>query len=588
MSQWNRFHILFILLGLLGLVVLTYATMTGNAFMVDDFHFLEHKYQYTFHSFTDFFTKTQSSHYSPFYFLYYTALFNVIKDPFVFHLIGLAQFYLNTALLFWLILLLTQNRGLAFLTAALFCGHPIHSTAVQLIGNNFILIAAGLLQGALIAYWQRRLILSLLLFTAALLYFEGAVLFPLYLAAVLYFFRRPSLKALLRECGPFLLLSLAYLVLWGIVSARNTGFIEKAASLSLNLSEYTASMFVLIKWYLANLFYPADIVWIKNIQPVRNAVWIYNAGFIGAAALIVWALKSWGRQKAFALTWFLLGFAILPVACLGHAYMGLVIEPHWFYFSSMGVFFLLALGLTNLKTRINPKIWTIFCVMIVGYCISATWAYNIVNKTEKSYCEFWLKSSPDNTIALMALGKIHAEAQEYPEALMYYERILKTSSYDPHVVHTNIGLVFASTGNLSEARKHIKKAILLSPRYANNFNVLGTIFSKEGNFVEAEGNFQRALELDPYLTTAAINLADLYGANNKKDQAAGLLENALTRPLSVIEERVVLTKLAVLYAEQNNEEQLRRILKIAEERDTDGGHKLMIECGLDSLKQSPH
>src|SRR5207344_8173 len=58
---------------------------------------------------------------------------------------------------------------------------------------------------------------------------------------------------------------------------------------------------------------------------------------------------------------------------------------------------------------------------------------------------------------------------------------------------------------------------------------LGALYAERADATRAEAQFKLALALDPGYTPAVVNLADLYRALGREDDAEKVVRNALTR-----------------------------------------------------------
>ena len=123
----------------------------------------------------------------------------------------------------------------------------------------------------------------------------------------------------------------------------------------MTFASYSATVSLLLNWYFANLFFPNEIILMKNSLPLTKSLLLWNGSLLLTSATILYLLFRWNNTlKGFALGWFIVGFAFMPPSCAIHAFsMGLVIEPYWFYFSSMG-FLCSARYCCGVKTKDHP------------------------------------------------------------------------------------------------------------------------------------------------------------------------------------------------------------------------------------------
>lgn len=585
------------------LCFLAYGNMLGNELKIDDYTFYNDDFAQQFQSWKDFFTRLPDArHYFPLNYFIMIHLFHLTDSgPFPLYFFNLILFYLNCILLWQMVALFTKNRKAAFLTSALFCVHPMNSVIVNQSTLCVILVYALLMELSTVAFYfsiqesrddklpagQDKAVMdlrdqgtdrwaqggrqkfyvavSLLAFSGSLLSFEGALLMPFYIMSILFFIERHSLKTAIKGASPFLVFSLLYLLIWvTLVMINNVDFIGEIKSMDFTAGHYLASMYYLIQWYLANFIYPADIVWIKNTLPLKQAVWFWNTLLIITLLGIGLLIRRWGKARSlegFALVWLLIGFSVMPLAMLGNPPLGFLIEPYWFYFSSIGAFLLMALAVMYIGRFIHKRLRYVMRAVIILSLLFQTRAYNAIAKTEEGYCAFWLKSTPENPIPMMILAKIHGNRQEYDRAMYYYQKILDTTGYHAHQVHNFMAVILIHQKDLKEAKGHVLKAIALQPFYPKAHNTLGTLYVHENNYSEAEKSFLRAIKLSPTFTMPILNLADLYFITQQDHKAIELLEESLDdRSLASAGRKDILVKLALLHFKKNNPEDFYRIL----------------------------
>src|SRR5581483_474797 len=76
--------------------------------------------------------------------------------------------------------------------------------------------------------------------------------------------------------------------------------------------------------------------------------------------------------------------------------------------------------------------------------------------------------------------------------------------------------------------EYVASQKLLADRPESHLN-LGLLYAREGRLEQAEAEFKLAMSLDPAFVPAAVNLADLYRAQNRDRDGERVLETALAR-----------------------------------------------------------
>ncbi len=405
---------------LLIICLVSHGLILGHSFKIDDYFYLnDNETLKLYPHFIDFFTQNQSTHYSPLNFLLNVPLFHIIKHPLLLYLFNIILFYINCLLLYIFIRLISNNSSTALLASIIFCIHPMSSEIIQHITFNIILIQMTLLEISLLSLYkffqsnQRHLsyyITSLAAFFFALLCQENSLLFPLYAAALLFFIADASLAKIIRLIIPYILLDLLFMISWLASSGHTANMIQSIQSFQLTYWSFNAHYFHLIAWYLKNLFVPQNIVFEYSMPSAEKLSFLWNILPWGILAGYVLLMFCYFKKsiESFALTVFLIGFIYAIPASLAHPDIGLVFEPHWIYFSSIGFILFIVLILLKLKTRIHRLSYLALVSAILMSLLLDTERLHVNAKNEQGYYENWLRVSPHNTYAMLLLAKHYA------------------------------------------------------------------------------------------------------------------------------------------------------------------------------------
>lgn len=77
-------------------------------------------------------------------------------------------------------------------------------------------------------------------------------------------------------------------------------------------------------------------------------------------------------------------------------------------------------------------------------------------------------------------------------------------------------------GELDAAFAHLQAALRSEPRYLNSLNTLGVLYRRAGDLARAEGSLRLLLQHEPGNAHAAANLAALWRAQGRVDEASAL------------------------------------------------------------------
>lgn len=426
LEQKNHHSFLLFSLILLALVFLCHGLSLQAQFMIDDFSYVHIDQKPTIYkNFADFFLKADAHHYNPLDILLNITLFKTFSTPKCLYGINLVLFYGNCLLLFVLIKTLTKNQHIGMLTAILFAAHPVNAELLSHITLNSVLLSSGFLQGSMLSFWHHLTyqhhkktyyLLSIFLFICAILFLETALLFPVYLGCLCLLTAAKDRLKTLRLTIPFWGIAIFHFILWGIMTHSENSWSNKIEYLNTTFPGYTATLGFLLKWYVSNLLIPKNFILIKNSAPIVTHINLWNAGLLAAIVLILFLLWQWRKTpKSFALGWFVIGFAFIIPASVVHAYsMGMVIEPHWFYFPTMGYFMLLSIILNDLQKHIKSYLYGALILTLICFWGITSYSHHVIAKTEVGYLEYWLKESPNNLLPSLMLGNLYGYYKNLP------------------------------------------------------------------------------------------------------------------------------------------------------------------------------
>ncbi len=393
------------------LCLLVYTPVLQHQFLGDDFFFLRfHEVSRIFREPGLIFARTH--HFEPLYNLTNGILFSLFKEAGPLYGINIFLFFINCYLLFVVIFLFTRQYFVALGTSLLFCMHPMSAEVMMHIAFNNILFSVIFMELSLIALYKHIeqsknhvfYGLSLASFFVALLFQEVSWFFIFYAAAFLYY-RTADVKKTLRLCLPFILLTGVCVITWLWLAGSKTSMLERAHSFHLTFWVFVANFFILIKWYISNLFLPTDIVFMFNMLPVKSFIWLWNMACVSFTASFCWLI--WRNPKpnteGLGLAVFMSGLLFVIPGSICRPQMGFVVEPYWFYFSSIGFFLIVASAIQRMQGFCNKYLFVTFITAITIFLLAMTFRHIPVGRNDISYCLNWLNKSPNNTIALETL-----------------------------------------------------------------------------------------------------------------------------------------------------------------------------------------
>ena len=84
---------------------------------------------------------------------------------------------------------------------------------------------------------------------------------------------------------------------------------------------------------------------------------------------------------------------------------------------------------------------------------------NNVAQTQKGYCEYWLRSDPDDPIPYFAMADEYLAQENYPQALVLYQKFRDSCSCSRDLVYEKLGTVYLRMGNVAKAREYFSKSV---------------------------------------------------------------------------------------------------------------------------------
>ncbi len=418
---------------------------------------------------------------------------------------NLALHVANTLLVCWLVWLLSGRRLLvAAFVGLLFGIHPMHVESVAWISERKDVLYAFFFLAGLIAYWHylvrrewRLLALTFVLFVLSCLAKGMAVAFPLVMALLDYWRRRPLLerRAVLEKL-PFLATS----VLFGLIALDVQGGGEfhgafhsigdRATALSVPNALSPLQKLVLptraCMTYVARAFVPLNLC---ALEPYPSPAEMRQPGFLLAPLgfLAMLALMLWDGRRTrvltFGLGWFLATVAlVLQWVPVGMA----IVADRYSYLPYVGLFFVLGMAFQAVFERRRP----------LGVAL-------------------W---SAGGLFALFLFFQTIPQVSTWKDSETVWGRILRQHP-DQAQVHLVRGMKRLETGRNREAFDDLRLAFNLGLRTADEFQGLGEAYGRLGRLDSSLVMLDRGVALYPSRGGLYYNRAATYQAMGRQREA---------------------------------------------------------------------
>jgi len=307
----------------------------------------------------------------------------------------------------------------------------------------------------------------------------------------------------------------------------------------------TANLFILIKWYVTNFIFPNGIVFMFNMEPVKDFIWFWNLLFFGFLIGIPLVILLFLRKsvEGLALSLFLIGFLIMIPGATFRPFMGVVIEPYWFYFSSIGVFLLVAALVQKLNAHANKYLFAILLCSVFLFFVTNARQHISLGRNSVVYYVNWVMKSPNNTIALEGLFRrmaLNDENFEIPgflvpqmvhladwftygeknrKAIMLIKRILrlKNQRTENRILRCKLAVAYYKNGNIDQSEEIVNDLIQKGINPSHLFE-LYYIFNKYGLKKQAVQILKQCQSMGPLYTESYLLLGFIQ--DNQKQSMA--------------------------------------------------------------------
>lgn len=440
-----------------------------------------------------------------------------------YHLTNILLHILVSLSVYWLIILLFNNRTLAWMTSILFITHPVQTEAVSYISGRGDLLSSLFMFLCLIFYiiqastqdW-RLFIIMLLSYTLAILSKENAIILPVLLLLYHYVFKK---KIKLKLMAPIICIAFFYFLLRPV---RTT-----ALSFDFNVFlKRIPGFFVAITNYLRILFLPVNLhmEYGDKIFNFMNPKAIF--GVAASFLLLIYAFKKNHANKlfVFSVCWFFI--ALLPHSSV-YPVSAFYMAEHWLYFSSLGFFLILAYAVFLLYNKNNLNIFSkVIIISLITILSFLSIRQNEYWNNQISFYKRTLKYAPDSARVYNNLCQAYIEKANYSEALKACLRCIEIKSDYPQA-YCNLGDAYKNLGNVKEAETAYIKATKISPKFASAYFRLGQLYAYAGKSEEAIKNYEYTIEIDRDFIEAYNSLCELYLSINKNLEAAQICKKSL-------------------------------------------------------------
>ena len=180
-----------------------------------------------------------------------------------------------------------------------------------------------------------------------------------------------------------------------------------------------------------------------------------------------------------------------------------MIEPHWFYFTQVGFFVLLAWALLALAHK-NFLFGGLFGGIVILLFLIYGWSYNAQWKNQEKYSLYWLSLNTGNLTPYYGLGQSLMEQGDYLASANAFSAGYSRLKYGSVLMAADWGHCLDILGYDKPALYWFRQAAKVDRHYALTYRYLGLYFYKRGDFSKAQKAFRIAAQLDTNHTGSMV------------------------------------------------------------------------------------
>ncbi len=431
-----------------------------------------------------------------------------------YHIENLIWHFVNSILVFYVVVKLLKDKNLALLITIVFTFHPIQIETIAWIAERKNLLSTFFILISLLFYLKQaqnkrtlHLIITLVFFCFSLLCKPSFIIFPLILLLIDWYLNQTITKQNIFQKIPFAIISILFSIIT-LMAQQTGGFINENHSFQIH--EKIGYAGYAIGQYMYHFFNPTNLSVIYPYPQNKTMGLIF--GYLLIAIIIFVIYKSYKAKKT-ALFFGLLFFLINILLVLQFVPFGEVLAAdRYMYFGLIG----LSVSVFSFIKLSDKQIIviTIFLVIILGSL--SFLRLNVWQNSISLYKDILIKN-PHSYIALNSIGAEYMKKKEFKLSEKYYNQSIYENSRF-YKSYYNRALLYSITNENSKAISDYTKSIELK-NYNKAYVGRATLYYLMKDFPKAISDAESALESSPNNAKANFVLATCYDDLNQLDKA---------------------------------------------------------------------
>lgn len=479
----------------------------------------------------DLLTKPVSLNYHPLTMLSLKWNYESVKtEPHAYHLTNVLLHLINTALVFFFILMLSESLVMAVFVSALFGVHPMHVESVSWISERKDVLYVLFFVLGMICYLKYLdtkkvlwMIITVTVFILSCLSKAMAVVFPVVLLLIDYLKNRELNFKIVLEKIPLFIISL--IVGIAAFTIQATDAIAKPETFTIlqriMFASYGAWLYVVKFFVPINLsaFYPYPLS--DNGVSVSIEYYLAPVAWLAVAAIVFFFFRKHKPIVFGLLFYFASVVLVLQFISVGSA----IAADRYSYLSYIGLSFILGWLLNQFFVKGN-KLYNMRMVAtsVAAVCI-LVFAYqtNARTKVWKNTETLWtdvINQYPNRIeVAYKNRGNYYGkEKGMLKEAMADYKVLLSMKTKDSKI-YSNLGNIYGLMKNGDSAIWAYNTALQMDDKNTDAYVNRAITYSMAGRYDLAFPDYTKALQIDPSMYSTYINRGYAYLASGKLNEA---------------------------------------------------------------------